>query len=80
MKRTDEEDGFFDAIEYNHLPNLVVHDGLASPSTSTILSMPISTHIKMEPYAGYENLLTKLKLSDKRSITSLWSVLKHSIG
>ncbi|EDQ99212.1 uncharacterized protein LACBIDRAFT_335212 [Laccaria bicolor S238N-H82] len=77
---TDEEDEFFDAIESNNLPNLVVHDGLASPSTSTILSMPIPVHIKMEPYAGYANLRTKLTLSDERPSTSLWSVLKHSIG
>ena len=63
---TDEEDDFFDAMEYNNLPNLVVHDGLDNPSTSTILSMPISAHIKMAPHAGYENLRRKLKLSDER--------------
>ena len=63
---TDEEDEFFDVMEYNNLPNLVVHDGLASPSTSPILSMPISAYIKMELYTGYENLRTKLKLSDER--------------
>ncbi|KIJ91140.1 hypothetical protein K443DRAFT_135559 [Laccaria amethystina LaAM-08-1] len=79
---TDEEDEFFDAIESNNLPNLVVHDGLASPSTSTIPCMPVPTHIhiKMEPYAGYANLRTRLTLSDERPSTSLWSVLKHSIG
>ena len=77
---TDEEDEFFDAIESNNLPNLLVPDGLASPSTSTILSMPIPVHIKMEPYAGYANLRTRLTLSDERPSTSLWSVLKHSIG
>jgi len=77
---TDEEDEFFDAIESNNLPNLLVHDGLATPSTSTTLSMPIPIHVKMEPYAGYANLRTRLTLSDERPSTSLWSVLKHSIG
>ena len=77
---TDEEDEFSDAMEYNNLPNLVVHDGLASPSTSPILSMPISAYIEMELYAGYENLRTKLKLSEERPSTSLWSVLNRSIG
>jgi len=77
---TDEEDEFFDAIESNNLPNLLVHDSLSSPSTSTILSMPVPVHIKMEQYAGYANLRMRLKLSDERPSTSLWSVLKHSIG
>jgi hypothetical protein len=74
----DEEDEFFDAIESNNLPNLLVHDGLASLSTSTILSMPVPVHIKMEPYVGYANLRTRLKLSDERPSTSLWLVLKPS--
>jgi Na+-driven multidrug efflux pump len=34
----------------------------------------------MEQYAGYANLRTRLKLSDERPSTSLWSLLKHSIG
>jgi len=76
----DEEDEFFDAIESNNLPNLLVHDGLSSPSTSTILSMPVPVHIKMEQYVGYTNLRTRLKLSDEQPSMSLWLVLKHSIG
>ncbi len=32
---TDEEDEFFDAIETGNLPNLVVHEGLTSPTTAT---------------------------------------------
>ena len=63
---TDKEDEFFDVMDYNNLPNLVVHDGLASPFASPILSMPISAHIKMAPHVGYENLRRKLKLSDER--------------
>jgi hypothetical protein len=61
-----EEDEFFDPIESNNLPDMVVHDGLASPSTSTITCMPIPTHIKVEPCAGYANMWTKLKLSEER--------------
>jgi len=47
---TDEEEEFFDAIESNNLPNLLVHDGLASPSTSTFypcLSPSISRWSRM---------------------------------
>ena len=32
---TDEEDEFFDAIEANALPNMLVYEALASPSTKT---------------------------------------------
>jgi hypothetical protein len=33
---TDEEDEFFDAIESNALPNLVVHGGLAGHSETLL--------------------------------------------
>ncbi|KAA1466569.1 hypothetical protein DENSPDRAFT_831423 [Dentipellis sp. KUC8613] len=73
---TDEEDEFFDAIETNALPNLVVNEqlvGLTEPS--------IPPSIKTEQYKGYKVLRRSLGLkSDNRPPTSLWSVLKHSIG
>jgi hypothetical protein len=72
---TDEEDEFFDAIESNNIPNLIVNESLTSPTHSEI-SLPIN----IEPYAGYQQLREELALSDARPSTSLWSVLKHSIG
>ena len=72
-----DEDEFFDAIESNTLPNLLVHESLTSPTHSQ-LSLPINFDIG--PYSGYKNLRTELSLCDQRPSTSLWSVLKHSIG
>ncbi|KAJ6546618.1 Oxysterol-binding protein-domain-containing protein [Mycena sp. CBHHK59/15] len=74
---TDEEDEFFDAIEANTIPNLVVHEALKSPTHSE-LALP--ENINVEPYAGYQHLREELLLNDARPSTSLWSVLKHSIG
>ncbi|KAF8724406.1 hypothetical protein AX14_008859 [Amanita brunnescens Koide BX004] len=74
---TDEEDEFFDAIETNNLPNLVVHSSF-EPSES-----PAGTYAAdmTACYAGYAQLRTQLAISaDNRPSTSLWSVLKHSIG
>jgi hypothetical protein len=74
---TDEEDEFYDAIEANNLPNLDVHKFLASPIHSQ-QTLPSTT---LEPYAGYNHLRDRLPIgSDNRPSTSLWSVLKHSIG
>jgi oxysterol-binding protein 1 len=75
---TDEEDEFFDAIESNALPNLVVPEPLKSAgSTST---EPVPTGNELLPYEGYKNLRQRLMLTNERPPTSLWSVLKHSIG
>ena len=75
---TDEEDEFFDAIESGNLPNLVVSELLTSPKHSAI-SLPLV--INMEPFLGYKCLRTELPIGkDNRPSTSLWSVLKHSIG
>ena len=73
---TDEEDEFFDAIESNALPNLVVNEALAG------LPEPLLPgHIDKSQYDGYQVLRKELDLkSDNRPPTSLWSVLKHSIG
>ncbi|KAJ7474889.1 Oxysterol-binding protein-domain-containing protein [Mycena latifolia] len=74
---TDEEDEFFDAIEANTIPNLIIHESLKSPTHSE-LALPET--INVEPYAGYQKLRERLLLNDARPSTSLWSVLKHSIG
>ncbi|KAF8505882.1 Oxysterol-binding protein-domain-containing protein [Russula emetica] len=73
---TDEEDEFFDAIESNALPNLVVHEALAGHSEPLL-----PKHIDKSQYEGYRVVRKELDLkSDNRPPTSLWSVLKHSIG
>ncbi|KAN0132580.1 Oxysterol-binding domain containing protein [Lactarius tabidus] len=73
---TDEEDEFFDAIESNALPNLVVHEALTGHSEPML-----SEDIHKGQYEGYRVLRKELDLeSDNRPPTSLWSVLKHSIG
>ncbi|KAH7920399.1 hypothetical protein BV22DRAFT_1039916 [Leucogyrophana mollusca] len=75
---TDEEDEFFDAIEANTLPNLTVSQLLTSPTHSEF-SLPFMVNI--EPFVGYKDLRNRLPIgSDTRPSTSLWSVLKHSIG
>lgn len=75
---TDEEDEFFDAIESGNLPNLVVSELLTSP-THSATSLPLA--INLEPFLGYKRLRTELPIErDNRPSTSLWSVLKHSIG
>ncbi|KAL4063740.1 Oxysterol-binding protein-domain-containing protein [Scleroderma citrinum] len=74
---TDEEDEFFDAIESNNLPNLVVSQLLTSPTHSEF----ILPHVNLEPFMGYKVHRTQLPIdNDNRPSTSLWSVLKHSIG
>ncbi|KAJ7202159.1 Oxysterol-binding protein-domain-containing protein [Mycena pura] len=74
---TDEEDEFFDAIESNTIPNLLVHESLTSPTHS---DLALADKISVEPYAGYMHLRERLLLTNERPSTSLWSVLKHSIG
>ncbi|GJJ09010.1 hypothetical protein Clacol_003231 [Clathrus columnatus] len=71
-----DEDEFFDAIESNNLPNLVVSVTLqAQPSPLT--SIPL----ELQPYIGYQHLRNSLPIkSDDRPSTSLWQVLKSSIG
>lgn len=72
---TDEEDEFFDAIDSGSIP-LTVPDALIhAPS----IAMPIN--IEIDQYEGYKHLRERLPIdSDNRPPTSLWSVLKHSIG
>ncbi|KDQ51396.1 hypothetical protein JAAARDRAFT_41246 [Jaapia argillacea MUCL 33604] len=77
---TDEEDEFFDAIEANALPNLLV-PGPLLPSHPHPELTALSPLVNVEQYAGYSDLRTHLKLdADNRPTTSLWAVLKHSIG
>ena len=93
---TDEEDEFFDAIEANALPNMLVYEALTSPSTAKTTPEAttsttgggrggseqslVSMKANKEFYGGYANLRKSLKLSAERPNASLWSVLKHSIG
>lgn len=81
---TDEEDEFFDAIESNTLPNLVVNESLSlSRRPSLILQdeSVVSRIIDREQYVGYMDLRDRLEISsDDRPPMSLWSVLKNSIG
>lgn len=72
---TDDEDEFFDAIESGTLPNLIVSEALTNP-VHDLRKLPF----EIEQYAGYKQLRTALNLSEERPSTSLWSVLKHSIG
>ncbi|KAF8272111.1 Oxysterol-binding protein-domain-containing protein [Lactarius quietus] len=73
---TDEEDEFFDAIESNALPNLVVHEALTGHPEPML-----SEDLDKGQYEGYREVRKELDLeSDNRPPTSLWSVLKHSIG
>jgi hypothetical protein len=75
---TDDEDEFFDAIESNTLPNLVVAKSF-NPSTEHVGTL--SSMLNLRLYEGYANLRTQLSITaDDRPSTSLWSVLKHSIG
>ncbi|KAF5380142.1 hypothetical protein D9615_006306 [Tricholomella constricta] len=74
---TDEEDEFFDAIESGTLPNLVIPDSLAFPGGA---AHALPRTLDLAPYAGYANLRQSLDLNEERPSTSLWSVLKHSIG
>ncbi len=74
---TDEDDEFFDAIEANNIPNLVIPESLRSPiHTESALPDPDLTL----PYEGYKHLRQTLDLTDERPNQSLWSVLKNSIG
>ena len=91
---TDEEDEFFDAIEANALPNMLVYEALTSPSAKSPAhdeassrsfanlqeQSLISMKVNQGFYAGYAHMRTSLKLSADRPNASLWSVLKHSIG
>ena len=75
---TDEEDEFFDAIESNTLPNLVINQSLIKPPPSVgAAAFSLSTDV----YAGYMKLRDRLSISsDDRPPMSLWAVLKNSIG
>lgn len=73
---TDDEDEFFDAIESNTLPNLVITDSLAGRG-----KIELPPAIDQSQYNGYAKLRTQLAItSDDRPPMSLWAVLKNSIG
>ena len=69
---TDEEDEFFDAIESNNLPNLVV---------KPVIPDHLWITIHKDQYTGYLKLRERLAIDkDDRPPMSLWAVLKNSIG
>ncbi|GLB39485.1 putative OSBP family protein [Lyophyllum shimeji] len=77
---TDEEDEFFDAIESGTLPNLVVPAALSPRPSAFSPTSPFMPDTAAAAYAGYRTLRMHLELTAERPNTSLWSVLKHSIG
>ncbi|KAJ3862261.1 Oxysterol-binding protein-domain-containing protein, partial [Lentinula novae-zelandiae] len=92
LKDDDDEDEFFDAIEANNIPNLVV-PAHPSMSTSTSLTVPdpssnmftssLTSTFASSPFASYSPyayLRASLPIRAERPATSLWSALKNSIG
>lgn len=114
-EENEDEDEFFDAIDSNNIPNLVVPEHLgmvggsdqssivtntttrassvilsSSSSVSSFKSLSrsfVSSHTSYtnpasspSPYTPYVSPRTSLTLSSERPVTSLWSVLKNSIG
>lgn len=77
---TDEEDEFFDAIEANNIPNLVVPPSLTSPTHPEANFSVLPSILSNPTWSGYHHQRTSLNLSQDRPSTSLWSVLKHNIG
>ncbi|KAI0933042.1 hypothetical protein AcW1_000018 [Taiwanofungus camphoratus] len=72
---TDEEDEFFDAIDSNTLPNLIISQSLTSHAERLWIT------IHRDQYVGYANPRGQLAISsDNRPPMSLWAVLKNSIG
>ncbi|PPR03697.1 hypothetical protein CVT24_007418 [Panaeolus cyanescens] len=68
-----------------NLPSFAEKGDAASERTLQTIEQQLSTKlhhkISLEPYAGYTKLRERLALkADERPSTSLWSVLKHSIG
>ena len=76
----DQEDEFFDAIESNTLPNLVVSATLASP-VDLNRTHELIHWIDLRQYQGYQHPRERLSITaDDRPPVSLWAVLKGSIG
>ena len=75
---TDEEDEFFDAIETGNLPNLVVHEGLTSPTTATAaVTTPRASMAEMRPQSYAE--VNKIRgPADLRSLSVPGSQLELS--
>ena len=74
---TDEEGEFFDTIEANTFPDLLVSKFLTSP----IDAEPALSFMCTEHLLGYQQLRVRVLIgSDDRPSTSFSSVLKHSIG
>jgi hypothetical protein len=75
---TDDEDEFFDAIEANALPNLVISAPLAGGAQTAPTAILADA---LGEYDVYRPLRQRLAItSDDRPPMSLWAVLKGSIG
>ncbi|KAJ3862969.1 hypothetical protein EV359DRAFT_44051, partial [Lentinula novae-zelandiae] len=78
LKDDDDKDEFFDAIEANTIPNLVV------PAQSIrciyLLCHFYSCLISFPSYSPYAYLRASLPIRAKRPATSPWFALENSIG
>lgn len=71
-----DSDEFFDAIEANTLPNMIIPESLKAETP-----VPVKNDWNIEDFAGYMHLRERLDLdADNRPPVSLWAVLKGSIG
>ncbi|KAH7879171.1 Oxysterol-binding protein-domain-containing protein [Lentinula edodes] len=91
LEDDDDEDEFFDAIEANNIPNLVVPAQLQQTAPTSLTSNPLSnvfissvtSTFASSPFASYSpyaHLRASLPIRAERPATSLWSALKNSIG
>ncbi|CEH16313.1 Oxysterol-binding protein [Ceraceosorus bombacis] len=81
----DADDEFFDAIDNDNLPGLVVETPLVSAKDAredaTWPKEFDSKRIDEDAYEPYKRLRTKLPIGhDERPSVSLWAVLKNNIG
>jgi oxysterol-binding protein 1 len=72
-----DSDEFFDAIEANTLPNMIIPNSLKAETPIPVKDSWIS----IDDFSGYAHLRERLDLdADNRPPVSLWAVLKGSIG
>ncbi|KIY47681.1 hypothetical protein FISHEDRAFT_44834 [Fistulina hepatica ATCC 64428] len=77
---TDEDDEFFDAIESDNIPNLIVPQPLTLRSPRTSVSPEFGESCRMSRPIWLTPYREVLRVAAERPPTSLWAVLKHSIG
>lgn len=75
----EDEEEFFEAIESGSLP--IVEANTSTDLLRNEAAEKYLDSIDVKQYAGYEHLRTKLPIeNDNRPPTSLWAILKSSIG